>query len=603
MTRDLRPVGPVEAIDRALLLVRRAGWRAALRAWGGGLLVLGAMLIAFWVERIEGVRSLRLAIGALLVAAWLGRSLIASAVARDFSRALWEHVPIPPEAGRPADVIRTASVVAMGLWVWLWVLVGASLLGALGVILVLPLFALRGLVAPSWLARARCTTDAGFRAVWRAAADNDGKRAANLVVELLMLFASVALFIDVYALIAVLMLLMRSFLGLDVAAVDQFLSFDNTFVLLGVAGVALVLIEPVRAALSAVAFVDARVRQEGLDLRAAVDEAIATSTARRGTGSSSGSESAAVAALVLIAVLGATATAAAQDWPMSRPGDGPVQLVPLPPQIPSPPPAPPEEDLFAQDPPPNVAPGQWVAPEDQQVRDGVRQILERDEFREFSDDRGASVREMLRRVLEWLTKDRDVEAEAPRVAVPTIPMPPPQIFLVFGALLLLSVLAYLIATRRRDVEAAKAPVGPGAAVDDPRDRPPEGHLADAAALAAQGHYRAALRALYLATLVALDRRRMISFDPTLTNWQYLRQMPRGEPRQLFSEFTRLFDFKWYGEEETRREDYERGRVIAERVCAPQPGDEPRAEDGGAQGDGPRPSVPDVPAGVPDREEP
>jgi hypothetical protein len=360
-------------------------------------------------------------------------------------------------------------------------------------------------------------------------------------------------------------------------------------------------IEPVRAALSAVAFVDARVRQEGLDLRAAVDEAITTSTARRGTGSSPGTDAAAAAALLLLAVLSATSGAAAQDWPMSRPGD-PVQLVPLPPQTPPPATPPAADDLFADDgaAPQQPEPAQWIPPEDQQVRDGVRQILERDEFREFSDDRGASLREMLRRLLEWLGRDREVETPEPRMAVPTIPMPPPQIFLVFGVLLLVSILAYLIATRRRDVEAAKAPVGPGAAVDDPRDRPPEGHLADAAALAAEGHYRAALRALYLATLVALDRRRMISFDPTLTNWQYLRQMPRGDSRQLFSEFTRLFDFKWYGEEETRREDYERGRAIAERVCAPQPGDEPPAE---ASADAPRPSAPDVPAGAPeDREQ-
>jgi hypothetical protein len=163
--------------------------------------------------------------------------------------------------------------------------------------------------------------------------------------------------------------------------------------------------------------------------------------------------------------------------------------------------------------------------------------------------------------------------EEPEVPVgfrgPSIPMPPPQIFLVIGAMLLLTILAYLIATRKKDEDAARAPMGgKSGPIDDPRDRPPSAHLSDAAALADAGRFREALRALYLATLVALDRRRMISFDPTLTNWQYLKQMPQGEARQLFAQFTRLFDFKWYGEEGTSRADYEEARGIADRICAP-----------------------------------
>lgn len=148
-------------------------------------------------------------------------------------------------------------------------------------------------------------------------------------------------------------------------------------------------------------------------------------------------------------------------------------------------------------------------------------------------------------------------------------MPPAWFFLALGGLLLLGVLAYLFVTRHR--QSADAP--PGSAFDkdpnDPRERAPAAHLDDAAQLAAAGRHREALRALYLATLVALDRRRVIAFDPTRTNWHYLRQMPRGELRAMFAGFTKLFDYKWYGDERTSQADYERGRELADRICTPE----------------------------------
>ena len=60
---------------------------------------------------------------------------------------------------------------------------------------------------------------------------------------------------------------------------------------------------------------------------------------------------------------------------------------------------------------------------------------------------------------------------------------------------------------------------------------------------------------------------MISFEPSRTNWQYIRGMPRGETRTLFSTFTRVFDHKWYGRENTSMEDYLECRRLADRICA------------------------------------
>ena len=53
-------------------------------------------------------------------------------------------------------------------------------------------------------------------------------------------------------------------------------------------------------------------------------------------------------------------------------------------------------------------------------------------------------------------------------------------------------------------------------------RPPEGWADLADALAAKGEYREAMRNLYLALLSRLHRDGAIHYDPTLSNWDYLR---------------------------------------------------------------------------------
>ena len=47
-------------------------------------------------------------------------------------------------------------------------------------------------------------------------------------------------------------------------------------------------------------------------------------------------------------------------------------------------------------------------------------------------------------------------------------------------------------------------------------------------------------------------------------------MPRGTMRDAFRLFTRLFDHKWYGREDTSREDYERCRELAAQIVEAEP---------------------------------
>lgn len=582
MSLVTRVGGPLDLIDRALLLTRRAGWAFAWRPLVAGLLVAGAVLLVYYVERVEGIRSLRLLLAFILVLAWWGRSLLMARSAREATRMLWDGAPIPDDAGRAVDVIRTASVVAMGLWIWVWLLVGASLLGPLAVPLVLPVLALRGAAAPSWLARAGCTSEGGLRAFGRALADTAGRRASTISAELMVLLGAVGLAVNLFATVTVFVLLGRSFLGLDVTFVATFFSVRNVFLMIALGSAALVLLEPLRAALSAVIFVDARVRQEGLDLRALVERALEVGAQRGGLERPGAGSSSRAAAAVLLAFALLAPGARAQP-----PADPPAaELIPLPPGTGpdgvAPPPDPDSWDPTGTGMPPKeptsfdaLVGGDPVAgaagdARDEPIRERVEDILARSEFREFADGRGRGLREFIDRLIEWLLR-QFVPDTAPRVRGPSIPMPPPGLFLVIGGALLLGILAYVAVTRARERRRTEVPVRSPeqARAIDPRERPPAAHLDDAAILAQAGRFREALRALYLATLVALDRRRLIAFDPALTNWQYIRQMPRGDARDQFTRFTRLFDYKWYGDEATTEEDYQRCRALAARIVAAQ----------------------------------
>ncbi len=553
--RDLAPLGPVGILDRALALAREGGAEVLVPAWLGGAVLAAALLSLYYVERVEGITSFRLPGALIVVLAFWARAWLLGRAARRVTASLWDSAP-EPEAGRAIDVLRTSMVVGLGLWGWGWLLVLGSLGGPIGVLLVVPFFMFRGGVAPSWIARAACTARAGWRGFFAAFGDSNGQRFAGIVTEALLLSGAVGLILNLFGVLVLGVVLARAFGGFELAALETFVSPENTFVLLVVAAVALVLLEPVRAAHSAAVYVGARVREEGLDLRVAVDAAIEHSNDKRGRGIA---PAARAAAMVGLALLGAASARAQTPWEPPPPPDygdyGVYGEEPLPADLPP-------ADLATD---PGPIPYVELEPRDLAVQEEVDAILARAEFREFEDHRGDGLRDLVDRVFEWLGRPRE---ELPRMdgpGLPRIPLPGASAFIVIGLALLLGVLAYLFVTRQQALKQAQVESALAAVSKDIRDRPPVSFLEEAAALAEQGKLREALRALYLATLVALDRRRFIAFDPHLTNWQYLRQMPRGSIRDAFRHFTRLFDHKWYGREETSRDDYERCRELARQI--------------------------------------
>jgi hypothetical protein len=133
-----------------------------------------------------------------------------------------------------------------------------------------------------------------------------------------------------------------------------------------------------------------------------------------------------------------------------------------------------------------------------------------------------------------------------------------------GTLLVLAVLGALIYNLWRMVAPHTAlPVAGDQAGERLSAR---GALAQAGTLAAGGDYRAAIRYLYLSTLLLLDERRALRYDRSLTNREVLAQIASDEAlverlRPVVDEFDRV----WYGfapVDEAEYEEYRRqiGRV-------------------------------------------
>ena len=560
---SLVAAGPLERIDRAFVLARQGGLELALRAWLGGGVPALALLAYYYAERVEGIGALRLPAALALVLGFVVRSWALAGVSRAYVAALSERAPIAKDAGGVLSVGRTSMVVALGLWIWSWGVLVSAGGGPLGIALFVPLLAARGLVAPSWVARAGCAPESGLRAFGLAVRDTTHQRLESLLVESLILSALFGVAANLYGVFAFLVLVGRSFLGLEMALVDEFLSFRNTFVLLAVSVVSATLLEPLRAGLAAQVYVDARVRAEGLDLRAALDEAIAhTSRKPRETASSPTAKATAAAQRVAAMIVALSVSLAAHG---ARAEDtSPTEVGAETASAPA-----------------------WTLEEasarDAQAREQARAILSDDIFRDVEARRRDGLGDLVQRLLEWLIEqlgDEDLGGDVGGPAVPSMPLPGPAFFIALGVIFVIVVGVFLFVTRRKDAEASVR-AGPVAeTIPNPRDRAPDDWLAEAASLAAQRRYGEALRALYLATLVALDRRAWIRFEPSLTNWQYLRQMPTGPARDDFRVLTRTFDVKVYGEEPAGEEDYQASRAIAERILsasrpslAPPPSDE------------------------------
>ncbi|RKG98070.1 DUF4129 domain-containing protein, partial [Corallococcus sp. CA053C] len=116
-----------------------------------------------------------------------------------------------------------------------------------------------------------------------------------------LMSVQVLVFFNLHVGINFLLYLARQLVGIDLTFAERFASLDNPPWLMFLAAATFALFEPLRAATATLLLIDGRVRQEGLDLLAAVQQLPERST-KRGAASSVGSaDSKGVAAALLVA--------------------------------------------------------------------------------------------------------------------------------------------------------------------------------------------------------------------------------------------------------------------------------------------------------------
>ena len=101
-------------------------------------------------------------------------------------------------------------------------------------------------------------------------------------------------------------------------------------------------------------------------------------------------------------------------------------------------------------------------------------------------------------------------------------------------------------------------------------REPDAWLAEAEQWLKEGDYRRAYRALFVASLLQLDRAGMLVFQRSRTNGEYLRTLRRAGRKELYAIFDPLvleFELRWYGEKPTDADDAAAVRRDYERIIS------------------------------------
>lgn len=604
---ELRPRGAVAVLDAALRLCSRntGVWALTLP---GGALVTAAVLQG--VDAVTHHRSLALPT-LWLTLAWLARGVLQGATCHYVQELL---------VGQKEPGVLTSLRAALARMPSLFIAVG-FLLVFNAVTITFSLGLAFFLLSAHIVGYAATMQGRGSALrLYGQCSQLLGPARSTATGVRLMLLVQVLTFFNLHIAINVLLMMGRKLLAIDFTFAERFASLDNPPWLIFLAALTFTLFEPVKAASATLLLVDGRVRQEGLDLLAAVQQLPERGKARA-------VQSAALVFLCVLFGFGGTAARAEEAKPIPRPelrqrleavahqceygGDSlkegldatgslsdaeEAKLQRLLLKV---------EDLAHHSEDCEAATAmlkqglaqaqetvtlEQAAPNARAASARARDILSRPEFSESpSVDKNKEEPEATvppeppgwwKRFMDWLGEELKKLFKRDRE-----PIHPPTTFsggsgasaanvlvvLVIG--LVLAVLAAVLLRalgKRQKEESAQLEVSTldsKALAQDPMSalaRPPEGwaHLADE--LAAKGEYREAVRSLYLALLSRLHRDGAILYDSTLSNWDYLRQFKgRREWLPPFRELTRRFDFAWYGNLPLGSDGYRDFRALTE----------------------------------------
>lgn len=617
---ELKPRGPLALFDAAVRLVARSSGLWALTLPGGALVTWAVLA---WVDAISRAQALMLPT-LLLALAWIARGVFMAAACAYLDQQLLSPTPSTTWGALRAALRRLPSVVITA--VYLPVFTALTLTFTLGIGFFFVSSHLAG-----WAAVMKGVGHP--LSLYGTCARLLGPARGSTVVIRILFGVIVLVTLNLHIAANALIYVARKLVGIDLTYAQRFASLDNAAWVAVVLALAFTAFEPLRAAVATLLLIDGRVRQEGLDLLASVEQLPRRSASAK-------TRSAGLAALLAVMLFGGVAAEAraqtaeppqalverlnrvAQDCEyeshvLDHELGGAEALA-----------APERRALRRLVEDVELFSNTWedcdavvarldaalpllsqtvqksrAAPDAEGASARAQAILSRPEFappppavapqEKPAEEEESWWSQALDRFFKWL-KDL-LESDRERTATPPSSLGAGlgaanavAMVLLFAVIAVIGVLLFLAfrgkgnAPSSVEVERTAAAAA-AAASDNALARPPEGWAALADELAARGNFREAVRSLYLALLARLHGVGAIDYDPTLSNQDYCRRFRgKGEWVPAFRELTSRFDFAWYGKAEVGEQGYLAFRQLTEPMLrAEQPLGSSSTADGGS----------------------
>ncbi len=567
---ELRPRGAVSIFDAAVRLVTTSSGLWALTLPSGAAVIAAGLALA---ERVERHGSI-VAPAAWWTAAWIFRALSQGAACHFAEQQVVGLSEPNTWASWRAALKRAPSLVTTCALMLFTSLCVIAFTGGLG-------FFFFGAHAVAYAVTMRGQGHP-FKLLSTAATLLGPSRPTPGLVRLCGA-VQLVLAINLHLAVSGTLYLITSLAGFDLTYAQHFVVLTNPVWLTVLALITFTLFEPLRAATAALFLIDGRVRQEGLDLVAAIEQ---LPVRKKPT--------IIVAALVIFVAAPALAAPSPLRSRIERLGK--QCRAPAKPDRAS------LDDVDSLDEKQRNVATRFVARLERRAYDdedcegallelktGLQQlhaaqklqgelnaadsraeaqtILSRPEFQvappaadeaEATEDKsGGFFHDLWVSFLKWLARVVDSAPEPTSRKPNTLlggPMVVASLVMLLALALVIGVGIFLIlrfTKRDKPLEAEVETSSVEAATDgDPMSalsRPARTWASLADELAARGEFREAIRHLYLALLARLHAEGRITYDSTRSNWEYLREL-KGTAALLgaFRELTRRFDFAWYG---------------------------------------------------------
>lgn len=213
----------------------------------------------------------------------------------------------------------------------------------------------------------------------------------------------------------------------------------------------------------------------------------------------------------------------------------------------------------------------------QAERELLARILNQPEYRP-EEIRESSIRQWLRRMKNSLTgwlRSLFPRSSAPSGADLSNQLTRTQQFVLLGLVPVILYLLYRIAghylSRRPNGALSGSQEILGLKID--LGHPPAELIERASRLAEEGEYREAIRFSFIASIIELARRDILTIDPARTNRDYLVALrQRDDLLPVFTGLATLFEEFWYGQKDASHDDYANFSRLVESLRGPQGSD-------------------------------